>query len=514
MEELSRAGIFGLALVFAYTQGAFLLVSSILSISGKVRDPGIALIRFVGALVLVIAVLAAHYSESSDIFPVKNLTNSWSLLSIAGAVVMAIAIGELAVYRIADFIDRILEWMNKRIFNDRPVPGLIGYSGTTVVVAISVLVVVLALPEIKIREVTAPPPVPSKSAGIEVILEATYPLPGSPMELVFSGESEGYVTLGQGKILHFELPTEPAGDLQTRVVTNDLENPRGLAILDGVLFVVDQGEFPCPEIRCKGGDLPELDYFEAEAKILEESNGSIFAFDVLPNGNLGQKRTILTGLPAANFHHGANGKEVGPDGMLYVSIGGLDGLYDKQEILDDIEGPDLELVGTIIRFQPDGGRFEIFAQGLRNVYGLAFDRQGLLYGVDNDGITRGGWRREEVLQIKQGANYGYPYEGTFGVHEIRDDNPIWVTDGIGSAGIEWAENVGLGSGLVIGSCNGIRYLAMTDDENGRFLEAREDSTVLATISGCVTIIEPGPVQNMMVGVFDTNSLHSFKLVTP
>ena len=257
-----------------------------------------------------------------------------------------------------------------------------------------------------------------------------------------------------------------------------------------------------------------MDFFEAEAKILEESNGSVFAFAVLSDGALGKKRTILTGLPAANFQHGANGMEVGPDGMLYVSIGGLDALYDKQEILDRIEGPDLELLGTIIRFDPDGSGVEIFAEGLRNVYGLTFDDQGLLFGVDNDGLTRSGWRWEEVLQIKQGANYGYPYEGTFGPHEIRDDSPIWIIDSLGSAGIQWAENLGLGPGLVVGSCNRIRYLAMADNTKGRFLETREDSTVLATIPGCVTIIETGPGQQMIVGIFDTNSLHAFKLVTP
>jgi len=514
VEDLSRAGIFGLALVFAYTQGAFLLVSSIFVLFGKARDPGIALIRFMGALALVIVVLVAHFSETSDIFPVNNLTNSWSLIFIAGSVVMAVVIGELAVYRIADYIDGIFVWMSKNVVSNRLVSGLITYSGTAVVVAVSVLVVVLALPEIKLRDVTALTPVPIQPVNTEVVLEATYSLPGSPMDLVFSGEIEGYITLGQGQILHFELPPEPTGNLQTRVVTSDVDNPRGLAILNDVLYVVDQGELPCPDIRCKSGDLPELDFFEAEAKILKESNGGVFAFEVLSDGALGKKRTILTGLPAANFQHGANGIEVGPDGMLYVSIGGVDALYDKQEILDRIEGPDLEFLGTIIRFNPDGSRVEIFAEGLRNVYGLTFDDEGLLFGVDNDGLTRSGWRREEVLQIKQGANYGYPYEGTFGLHEIRDDSPIWVIYSVGSAGIEWAENIGMRPGLVVGSCNGIRYLGMADDENGRFLESSEDSVVLARISGCVTIIEPGPDQKMIVGVFDTDSLHVFKLVTP
>lgn len=240
---------------------------------------------------------------------------------------------------------------------------------------------------------------------------------------------------------------------------------------------------------------------------------SIFAFDVQADGALNNKRTIVTGLPTANFAHGANGIAVGPDGLLYASIGGAEGLYNRPDIVEAIEGPNTKLLGTVIRFNPDGSGLEIFAKGLRNGYAITFDDQGLLWGVDNDGETMGGWHREEVLQIKHGANYGYPYEGTFGPHQIRNDDPIWLMDGYGSAGIEWAGNLGLRLGLIIGMCTDIRYLAMVDYGNGRFLENRDDSTLLAKMAGCVTIVEPGPEQKLMVGVFDTNQLHAFKLVS-
>jgi hypothetical protein len=63
--------------------------------------------------------------------------------------------------------------------------------------------------------------------------------------------------------------------------------------------------------------------------------------------------------------------------------------------------------------------------------------------VDNDGETVSGWRAEEVLHIRPGHNYGYPYEGSFGPHEARNDFAIWHAEGVGSAGLMWTGDVGL-----------------------------------------------------------------------
>ena len=454
MEHLTKAGVFDLALVFGYTLGAFLVVSSLLSMRGTVRISGIALVRMLGGLALIVPLLVVNSTETFNIFPVKQLNDTWSLITIGVAVIVAVAIGELAVYRIAGIIDAILVRIGGAISDHWLISKIMTYGGTVTVVAISVAVLAVALPEIKQRAVPSPPPTLRQTLGFELILEATYSLPGSPLGLVFRGDSDGYITLAQGEILHFELPEEPGGDLPSLIVASNLDSPRGLAIADDILYVVDLGPLPCPSIYCSGRDI--------EAQILEESNGSIFAFDVFADGTLGNKRTILTGLPAANYMHGPNGLEIGPDGLLYLSIGGIDSLFNAPDVLNEIDVPNLNLLGTIIRFNPDGSGLEIFAEGLRNVYGLTFDDRGLLYGVDNDGQTLGGWRREEVLQIKQGANYGYPQEGSFGPHQIRDDEPIWFIDGIGAAGISWAERIGLGPGSLIGTTNQLHYLELTD----------------------------------------------------
>lgn len=503
MENFTRAGIFDLTLVIGYTVGAFLLVNSLLSTRNPARDLAISLIRFLGGLALIVSLLVIYSAETSEIFPIKKVSDAWSVLLIGGAAIVGVGIGDFSTYRVTNLLDATLAWMTRAVSDNWFVSRIMRYSGTCAVFAVSVAVVLVAIPEIKRQTIIDTPPSIRQTPGFELLLEATYPLPGSPMALVFRGGSQGYITLAQGQVIFFELPEEPGGDFRTRVVAGDLDFPRGLTILNDVLYVVDLGPLPCPQIRCSGRGI--------EAQILEESNGSIFAFDVLPDGSLGDRRTLLTGLPAANFMHGPNGIAVGPDGLLYVSIGGSDPSFNAQAIGEENERPNLELLGTIIRFNPDGSGLEIFAEGLRNVYGLTFDDKGLLYGVDNDGQTRGGWRREEVLQIKRGANYGYPYEGTFGPHQIRNDDPIWIIDGVGAAGIAWAERFGLRPGLLIGTTNQLHYLELTDYEDGRFLKTRNDSHVIATIPGSLTIVEPGQDQNLIVGAFGANSLFEFKL---
>jgi len=137
---------------------------------------------------------------------------------------------------------------------------------------------------------------------------------------------------------------------------------------------------------------------------------------------------------------------------------------------------------------------------------MTFDDGGLLYGVDNDGPTNLGWRKEEVLQIKSGANYGFPYEGTFGSFSIRDDNPIWIVNTVGSAGVQWAGNVGLGPGLLMGSCGRLELLSLSEYGDAQLVQSRSDLHMLLATRGCVTAIEAGPQQSIVIGVFGANVL--------
>lgn len=143
----------------------------------------------------------------------------------------------------------------------------------------------------------------------------------------------------------------------------------------------------------------------------------------------------------------------------------------------------------------------MIARGLRNVYDLAVDDRGRLYGVDNDGPTFRGQKREEVLWLRQGADFGYPYEGTFGSHRRRTDEPIWILDSKGSAGIEWGPNLGLSPGLVIGSCGKLERISFTRFGEEELVADGGDVSVLLEVPGCVTAVQPGPGGTTFLTVF-------------
>jgi glucose/arabinose dehydrogenase len=122
--------------------------------------------------------------------------------------------------------------------------------------------------------------------------------------------------------------------------------------------------------------------------------------------NIGRERmTILDNLPATTtgLHNGGR-IAFGPDGKLYISIGDTD--------VPNLSQDPTNLAGSILRFNEDGSipadnpisGSPVFAIGLRNVFGLAFQPDtGNLYVTENG---PGGF--DEVNKIEAGGNYGWP----------------------------------------------------------------------------------------------------------
>ncbi len=133
---------------------------------------------------------------------------------------------------------------------------------------------------------------------------------------------------------------------------------------------------------------------------------------------------IIPNLPATtSLYHNGGRIAFGPDGDLYVSIGDTD----REETAQDLSS----WAGKVLRFAPDGSipsdnpipGSPVFASGLRNVFGMAFNPQtGALYASDN-GPDHG----DEVNVIKAGANYGWPrFSGGAGVLGYEDPIYEWT----------------------------------------------------------------------------------------
>ncbi len=106
-------------------------------------------------------------------------------------------------------------------------------------------------------------------------------------------------------------------------------------------------------------------------------------------------RKLLWGIPMLYPHSAFHGMSFGPDGDLYISTG--DTIWYRAEYgmpdhwahwiyhhgPEDAQTP-FTGTGAIIRLSPDGRRLHVFATGIRNLCGIAFDSQWDLFGPDND----------------------------------------------------------------------------------------------------------------------------------
>ena len=122
--------------------------------------------------------------------------------------------------------------------------------------------------------------------------------------------------------------------------------------------------------------------------------------------------------------HGLSGATVGPQGRLWWGIGDIGSDVTDQEG-KRWRNPNQ---GVIVRCDPDGSNFEVFARGLRNTHEFAFDDYGNLITVDNDGDHAG--ERERLLYVIDGSDTGWRINWQYGKYTDPKNNTykVWMDE--------------------------------------------------------------------------------------
>ena len=122
--------------------------------------------------------------------------------------------------------------------------------------------------------------------------------------------------------------------------------------------------------------------------------------------------------------HGMSGAEVGPEGKIYWQIGDI-GFSGKGPDGTKWEHPNS---GVIVRSNPDGSDFEVFAYGNRNTHEFVFDEYGNLISEDNDGDHAG--EKERIVYITNGSDTGWRTNWQFGKYRDPDNNTykVWMEE--------------------------------------------------------------------------------------
>jgi glucose/arabinose dehydrogenase len=210
-----------------------------------------------------------------------------------------------------------------------------------------------------------------------------------------------------------------AVDVATSDVVTGLDALWDLVVADGRIVLTERDTGRLLEVD-EQGSTGELRTFDVDARseggllglaVHPEDPSVLYAYYTSADDNRvvrfgldddADEEPVVTGIPKARIHNGGR-IAFGPDGMLYVATG-------------DAGDPSLSadpssLAGKILRVTPDGEVPEdnpdvgspVYSRGHRNVQGLAWDAQGVLWaselGPDVD---------DEINRIEPGADHGWP----------------------------------------------------------------------------------------------------------
>lgn len=148
--------------------------------------------------------------------------------------------------------------------------------------------------------------------------------------------------------------------------------------------------------------------------------------DTNGDGVIDEKKSISHGYAVhIGFSgHGMSGATEGPDGKIYWQIG---------DIGANITAPDGKVhaypnEGVLVRSNPDGSDFEVFASGIRNTHEFVFDEFGNIISSDNDGDHPG--ESERLVYLVDGSDQGWRSNWQYGKYVDPKNNQykVWMDE--------------------------------------------------------------------------------------
>ena len=180
------------------------------------------------------------------------------------------------------------------------------------------------------------------------------------------------------------------------LIDHDLYSPFGMAVIGGELFVAN-------------------------------ANGLV-AFPFTPGqATITAKPRLVTELPSGYNLHWTKSLAASPDGrLLYVGVGSNSNVGENGLAMEQGRA-------AVWQIDPKSGRYAIFAGGIRNPVGIAFNPwSGALWVVANERDELGNDLVPDYLtSVKQGAFYGWPFS-YYGQHVDKrpPPNPAMVAKAI------------------------------------------------------------------------------------
>jgi glucose/arabinose dehydrogenase/mono/diheme cytochrome c family protein len=109
------------------------------------------------------------------------------------------------------------------------------------------------------------------------------------------------------------------------------------------------------------------------------------------------------------FTHGVGHIATGPDGMLYINSGSRTDAGEAGSDARYYQGGETDLTACLWRVDPRAEKpsVEVFARGIRNAWGFAWDGEGHLFTASNGPDADA---PEELDFIQPGRHYGFPYQ--------------------------------------------------------------------------------------------------------